>query len=153
MTDRLDEILKSIGVEFRSIEVLKASVRRERGAYVMAVSVDREGGVDTRLCEQITRFIAHRTDALSPPIGPYTIEVASAGLDRPLLAPEHFRRFAGRVARIITTLRIANRVEFWGPSVPRTTRRWRSRIATPAPSRSHTPRSNAPTSSTNPKRT
>jgi ribosome maturation factor RimP len=115
MTDRLDEILKSIGIEFRSIEVLRSSVRRERGAYVMAVSVDREGGVDTRLCEQITRFIAQRTDALTPPIGPYTIEVASAGLDRPLLTPEHFRRFSGRDARIITTLRIANRVEFSGP--------------------------------------
>ena len=112
--EQLDDVLRGIAVEFPSIEVLKSNVRRERGAYVLAVIIDRKGGVDTQLCEYVTRFIAKRADALTPPAGPYTIEVASAGLDRPLLTPAHFARFIGSEARIITTLRIANRVEFTG---------------------------------------
>lgn len=111
---RLEAILWSIAEEFKSIEVLKAVVRRERGSFVLAVTIDRDGGVDTRLCELVTRFIEHRVDAIQPSVGPYSIEVASAGLDRPLLSPAHFRRFTGREARIITSLRISNRVEFTG---------------------------------------
>ena len=98
-----------------AIERLKAVVRRERGTYVLAATVDRERGVDTDLCEQLTRYIERRVDSLSPPIGSYTIEVSSAGLDRPLLTPAHFARFTGQPARIITHLKVANRVEFSGP--------------------------------------
>jgi ribosome maturation factor RimP len=112
--ESLDSILHGIATEFPSIEVLKASARRERGAYALAVTVDRDGGVDTALCEQLTRYIDHRVEGLGESVGPYTIEVASAGLDRPLLTPAHFQRFIGRDARIITRLHIGNRVEFTG---------------------------------------
>ncbi|MBV8081461.1 MAG: hypothetical protein JO293_07920 [Candidatus Eremiobacteraeota bacterium] len=117
MTDaqRLGSILEGIAAGFPSIEVLKTAVRRERGAYALSVTIDRDGGVDTALCEQVTRYIDKRAEALEPPVDGYTIEVGSAGLDRPLLAPEHYMRFLGREARIITKLRIHNRVEFAGP--------------------------------------
>ena len=117
MTDqaRLEAVLAGIGPAFSAIEVLKVAVRREHGAYALSVTLDREGGVDTALCEQVTRFIDRRVEALEPPVGTYTIEVASAGVDRPLLAPAHFARFTGREARIITRLRVHNRVEFSGP--------------------------------------
>ena len=111
---RVEEIIAAIPREIANIEILKHTIRRERGAYAIALSVDREGGVDTVLCESISRFIANRLDAASPPIGNYSLEVASAGLDRPLLTPAHFGRFVGRDARIITHERIANRVEFTG---------------------------------------
>ena len=110
---RVEEIIAGIPREFVNVEVLKHAVRRERGTFVIALSLDREGGVDTGLCEHISRFIANRLDA-DPSIGNYSLEVASAGLDRPLLTPVHFGRFLGRDARIITHLRIANRVEFVG---------------------------------------
>jgi ribosome maturation factor RimP len=113
--ERLESILRNIAVEFPSIEVLKTSVRREHGAYAIAVTVDRENGVDTDLCGHLTHYIERQIETSTPPIGPCTIEVASAGLDRPLLAPAHFIRFKGRPARIITSLRVANRVEFNGP--------------------------------------
>jgi ribosome maturation factor RimP len=111
---KLEALLKDFAAEFKSIEILKSSVHRERGQYVISLTIDREGGVDTTLCEQVSRIIDLRAEALGPEIGPYLIEVASAGVDRPLLTPEHFRRFAGRDARIITRLPIAKRVEFTG---------------------------------------
>lgn len=100
--------------EFRGVEVLKSVIRRERGSYVISLVVDSEGGVDTDLCEKISRYLIRRVDELPPPGPNYRVEVASAGLDRPLLTPAHYRRFAGRRAKVITTLRIANRTEFTG---------------------------------------
>ena len=111
---KLEALIKDFAAEFTSIEILKSNVHRERGQFVIALTIDREDGVDTTLCEQISRIIDLRAEALGAEIGAYSIEVASAGLDRPLLTPEHFRRFAGRDARIITRLPVAKRVEFTG---------------------------------------
>ncbi|MBV8171667.1 MAG: ribosome maturation factor RimP [Candidatus Eremiobacteraeota bacterium] len=114
MIERFESVLAGARAEFADIEVLVSGVRRERGSYVLWMRIDRPGGVDTALCERVARAIDRRAEALGDAAGPYTIEVASAGVDRPLLEPAHYRRFAGREARIITRLRIANRVEFSG---------------------------------------
>ena len=56
-------------------------------------------------------------DALPAPAPDYELEVASAGLDRPLFTPAHFRRFVGRRAKIVTSKPVGNRVDFSGPIV------------------------------------
>jgi len=114
MIDRFESVLAAVRSDFPDVEVLSSGVRRERGAFALWMTIDREGGVDTVLCERISHAIDRRAEALGDSAGSYTIEVASAGVDRPLLLPAHYRRFAGREARIITRLRIANRVEFSG---------------------------------------
>jgi len=81
----------------------------------MSLIVDREGGMDTDSCARISRFIINRIYALDPPIDDYRIEVSSAGLERPLLTAEHYRRFRGQPAKVVTSLHIGNRVEFSGP--------------------------------------
>jgi ribosome maturation factor RimP len=112
----IEGVMEAVAREdrFTGVEIVRSSLRREHGAYVVEMIVDREGGVDTDLCEAISRALIRGIDGLEPPVGGYRVEVASAGLDRPLLTPEHFRRFAGRVVKVITTLRIANRTEFNG---------------------------------------
>ena len=117
MRTELETIAGSVSSapEFFDVEVLRASVRRENRTFVLGLIVDREGGVDTDLCESISRYLIRRIDALDPPVSDYRVEVSSAGLERPLLTPSHFKRFRGRIARIITSLRIGNRVEFAGP--------------------------------------
>jgi len=113
--EELSAIVTSVGShpEFRDIEVLKSYVRRAGRAYVLGLVVDRDGGVDTDLCEAVSRYIIRRADALVPPVD-YQVEVSSAGLDRPLITAGHYRRYEGKVAKVITTLRIANRTEFTG---------------------------------------
>jgi ribosome maturation factor RimP len=112
----LEEIIATLSADprFHDVEVLRSAVKREHGAYVLDVVVDRDGGVDTDLCQAISKQLIRRVDALEPAVDGYRVEVSSAGLDRPLLTPAHFRRFAGRTAKVITTLRIANRTEFTG---------------------------------------
>jgi ribosome maturation factor RimP len=66
--------------------------------------VDREGGVDVDTCERIAARINRALDAFP---NPYTLEVSSAGLNRPLVKPDDYDRFAGSNVRILTTSLIA----------------------------------------------
>jgi ribosome maturation factor RimP len=44
----------------------------------------------------------------------YTLEVSSPGLDRPLRHVEDYRRFAGRLARVVTSAPIAGQTHLVG---------------------------------------
>ncbi|MDQ6767585.1 MAG: hypothetical protein M3Z41_07225 [Candidatus Eremiobacteraeota bacterium] len=99
---------------FADIEVLKCSVRKEHRLHHISLTIDRPGGVDSNACEAVARYVENRIEELPPPAPLFQLEVASAGLARPLLRPEHFKRFRGREINVITTLRIKNRVEFTG---------------------------------------
>jgi ribosome maturation factor RimP len=101
--------------EFRDVEVLKCTAHKENRVYYVSITIDRESGVDSNLCEAVSRYVENRIEELPPPVPLFQLEVSSAGLARPLLRPEHFARFRGREINVITTLRIKNRVEFTGP--------------------------------------
>jgi len=82
--------------EFADIEIVLHRARREGRATVLTLMVDRLGGVDTALCERLARRL---NAALEEIVEPYTLEVESAGLNRPLLKPADYARFAGRDVR------------------------------------------------------
>jgi len=89
---------------FRAIEIVTTGVRPGR-TTALSVMVDREGGVDIATCERIAARINVALDAFPDE---YTLEVSSAGVDRPLIAPSDYDRFEGRNAKVVTTLAIAN---------------------------------------------
>jgi ribosome maturation factor RimP len=89
---------------FRAIEVVATTVRPGR-TTALSVMVDREGGVDIATCERIAARINVALDAFPDE---YTLEVSSAGVDRPLTKPGDYERFSGRNARVVTTLPINN---------------------------------------------
>ena len=60
--------------------------------HLVRVVVDRAGGVDHALCQQVTRLLAGVRER-------YTLEVSSPGLDRPLTKPEHFARAVGETVQ------------------------------------------------------
>src|ERR1700680_980962 len=91
--------------EFRDVEVVGSSVHRGQRQSALHVTVDREGGVDITTCERIAARINAALDAFPDP---YTLEVESAGLNRPLTKPSDYERFAGRDAKVVTTLSIEN---------------------------------------------
>ena len=65
------------------------------GADRLRLTIDHPDGVDLGLCERVTHEL---TDLLSK----YGLEVSSPGPERPLVKPDHFRRFLGRRARVRT---------------------------------------------------
>jgi ribosome maturation factor RimP len=88
---------------FAHIEIVAHSARAQRGTVALGVTIDRPDGVDLKLCERVAARITARLDPLEEP---YTLEVESAGLERPLLRPADYERFAGKQARIVTSLSV-----------------------------------------------
>jgi ribosome maturation factor RimP len=89
--------------EFRDVEIVSAQAHRRHRTTALHVTVDREGGVDVATCERIAARINTALDAFTDP---YTLEIESAGLNRPLTKPSDYERFTGRDVKIVTTLAI-----------------------------------------------
>ena len=88
---------------FSQVEIVRHAVGRSRRESRLKLIVDREGGVDVATCERIAASINRRLGQLPER---YTLEVESAGLDRPLTKPGDYHRFRGRDAKIVTSLPI-----------------------------------------------
>jgi ribosome maturation factor RimP len=86
---------------FAGVEIVQHAARRGRHSTALTVTIDREGGVDLATCERIAGAINRRLD---PYEEKYTLEVESAGLNRPLIKPADYERFAGRNAKVVTSL-------------------------------------------------
>jgi ribosome maturation factor RimP len=54
-------------------------------------------------CAEISRQVSALLDVADPIADAYTLEVSSPGIDRPLVRPEDFDRFAGFVAQVELT--------------------------------------------------
>lgn len=65
------------------------------GGERLRVTIDHPDGVDLALCECVTHELAEL-------LVDYGLEVSSPGPERPLVKPDHFRRFLGRRARVRT---------------------------------------------------
>jgi ribosome maturation factor RimP len=105
-SEAFERIVRAIPHEpaFRGVEIVTTSVRPGR-TTALAVMVDREGGVDIATCERIAARINVALDAFPDE---YTLEVSSAGVDRPLVKPSDYDRFDGKNVKVVTTLAIGN---------------------------------------------
>lgn len=100
MTDSLETLVETtvsaLGLDLEALELTPAGNKR-----VLRVAVDRDGGVGIDNITDATRALSEVLDA-SDIMGeqPYTLEVTSRGVDRPLTLPRHWRRNEGRLVRI-----------------------------------------------------
>jgi len=85
---------------FSDVEIVTSKVVRQGRSREITLLIDRDGGIDLATCERIAARINRGLDAYEDP---YTLAVMSAGLDRPLVRPEDFERFAQRAVTILTT--------------------------------------------------
>jgi ribosome maturation factor RimP len=88
---------------FPGLEVVAHHVRPGRGATELSVAIDCPGGADLSLCERVAARITANLAAID---AAYTLEVESAGLERPLTRPADYERFVGERARIVTSLTV-----------------------------------------------
>ena len=65
-------------------------------------------------CADVSRTVSALLDVEDAIAGPYTLEVSSPGIDRPLTRPEDFTRFAGFEAKLETRAPIDGRKRFRG---------------------------------------
>jgi ribosome maturation factor RimP len=111
------------------LELFDLQFRRESIGWVLRVIVDRapktreeagggEEAVGIEDCQHVSRDLSALLDVddeLSAELGEkYTLEVSSPGLDRPLRGEADYRRFEGRLAKIVTAAPVDGQTSFAG---------------------------------------
>jgi ribosome maturation factor RimP len=89
----LEPVAHAMGMDLESVRVTGAGRRR-----LLRVIVDADGGVSLDTIALASREMSARLDGAAE-MGelPYTLEVSSPGVDRPLTQPRHWRRAIGRL--------------------------------------------------------
>lgn len=81
---------------------------------LLRVMIDKEGGITLNDCEAYSRRLEAVLDVEDPIAGPYTLEVSSPGLDRPLKNPGDFGKNIGKLVRVVTKEKMNNQSFFLG---------------------------------------
>lgn len=96
LTDELTPPLAALGLDLEDVDVTAAGKRR-----LLRVAVDKDGGVTMDDVADGTREVSRildETDVMGSQ--PYTLEVGSPGVDRPLTMPRHWRRNTDRLVKV-----------------------------------------------------
>lgn len=93
----IEPLVNSLGVELDDLEL-----KRTRGRALLRVFIDKDGGVTIDDCEHVSREVEALLDVEDPIPFSYVLEVSSPGLDRPVKGPDDFKRFSGKMVRVIT---------------------------------------------------
>jgi ribosome maturation factor RimP len=125
LRDAAGRIARSYG-----LEVFDLQFRREAPGWVLRVVLDRpwrpdavapgatEEPVGIEDCQRVSHDLSALLDVdegLAPLVDrEYTLEVSSPGLDRALRGDQDYRRFAGRLAKIVTTEPVQGQTHFEG---------------------------------------
>jgi ribosome maturation factor RimP len=123
LRDAADRVAKSHG-----LEIFDVQVRREPIGMVLRVVIDRpatgqieapEDSVGIEDCQRVSQDLSALLDVEDEfghqELGEtYTLEVSSPGLDRPLRHQADYRRFEGRLAKIVTSEPIERQSAFAG---------------------------------------
>jgi ribosome maturation factor RimP len=102
-------------------EVFALELKRERGGNVLRVVLDRpwpgpdaDAGVTLHDCERVSQELSTVLDVEDLLPDSYTLEISSPGLDRPLRHADDYRRFAGRLAKIVLAEPLNRQTAFAG---------------------------------------
>lgn len=99
IADVIRPVIAAAGMDLESVRVTAAGRRR-----LLRVVVDSDQGVSLDDAATISRELSGALDAVAV-MGdfPYTLEVSSPGVDRPLTDQRHWRRAVGRLVQVAVT--------------------------------------------------
>ena len=90
--EMLADYLPENGYELWNAEYVKEGKDCYLRVYIDKVS---NSGIGTDDCEKVSKFLSEALDKSDPIETGYYLVVSSPGMDRPLLTPEHFKRYRG----------------------------------------------------------
>ena len=111
------------------LEIFDVQLRRESIGTVLRVIIDRpdrgvperpEDAVGIEECQRVSQDLSALLDVEEDELGEaalgknYTLEVSSPGLDRPLRHEPDYRRFTGRLAKVVTSAPLQGQSAFAG---------------------------------------
>ena len=99
LTDVLEPVVSAHGFDLEEVVVTPAGKRR-----IVRVIVDKDGGVDLDDIAKVSTAVSGTLDGGGDTgvlgSAPYTLEVTSPGVDRPLTQPRHWRRNVDRLVTV-----------------------------------------------------
>ncbi|MGH9484740.1 MAG: ribosome maturation factor RimP [Terriglobales bacterium] len=114
--ERLEQVAAGVAAA-AGLEIVQVEWKSQGTGRLLRVAVDQPSGVGLDDCERMSRALSAVLDAQEAsgqPLldGHYTLEVCSPGLERPLLKPADFERFAGQRVRVRTHTAVEGRKTF-----------------------------------------
>jgi ribosome maturation factor RimP len=116
VTDIVKKIASPLA-EGLGLEIVDIEFVTERGQTILRVLIDRDQGVRLEDCEALSRGLGDELDNADPIEQSYSLEISSAGLERPLKKDSDFIRFAGRKVKIKLFSPLEGRKNFAGTLV------------------------------------
>ena len=104
-----EPVVSSEGMELIHVECIKMHSR-----WVFRLFLDKEGGISLNDCSTISNQLGDILDVHDLSRGPYTLEVSSPGLDRPLSRDCDFEKFKGAKVKIKSHIKIEGTKNFQG---------------------------------------
>lgn len=111
------------------LALFDVQLRRESNGWVLRIVIDRplqrdasgavvaetpESAIGIEDCQRVSTDVSTILDMEDVLDHAYTLEVSSPGLDRPLRDADDFRRFSGRLAKLVVPAGIEGQTHFEG---------------------------------------
>jgi len=110
---RLAEIITPV-IEDMGFELVRVRLMGGKTQLLQIMADRPEGGIEVGDCAAISTAVSAVLDVEDPILDPYTLEVSSPGIDRPLTRPKDFAEFEGFEAKLETAEPIDGRKRFKG---------------------------------------
>ncbi|MGY6709487.1 MAG: ribosome maturation factor RimP [Rhizobiaceae bacterium] len=126
MAEQDNRIIKETGVEARIAQIIGPAVRGagyqivrirllgQTGMTLQIMAERPDGTMTVQDCEELSRLVSPVLDVEDPIDKAYTLEVSSPGIDRPLVRKSDFETAKGHLAKIETSMLVADRKRFRG---------------------------------------
>jgi ribosome maturation factor RimP len=132
LIDRIRDVAERVARSY-NLEIFDVQFRRESAGWMLRIFVDvpwdadapgpdeagrsrapAEASPSIRDLEHVSRDVSAILDVEETIDHRYTLEVSSPGLDRPLRTPADYRRFVGRLAKIVVSEPVDGQKHFEG---------------------------------------
>ncbi|MGA3236406.1 MAG: ribosome maturation factor RimP [Bryobacteraceae bacterium] len=114
VTSKIEEIARRVA-ESEGMEIVEVEVKGGGNNRLVRISIDKPDGVTHGDCELVSHQVGTILDVEDViPGGSYTLEVSSPGVERKLVKPQDYTRFAGKKAKITLREPIDQRRSFEG---------------------------------------
>lgn len=115
-TDVVTSLIAALepAAELNGFELVTVEQTGGRHTPVIRVLLDRPGGVTLDDICSANQWVTDIVDEASPFGGPYTLEVSSPGVDRPLRKTADYERFSGQTVTIKTAAKHGERSAWTG---------------------------------------
>ena len=107
VSDLLSPVLADEGIELVDVEY-------QVDTQTLKLLIHKPGGISVEDCRQVSRIANPILDVHDTILGAYNLEVASPGLNRPLITEADFRRNLGQKVQVEVSTTIENCSQFNG---------------------------------------